>query len=139
MDNKEKYCSLLQESAIPFVNEMFGILPRIKNIHWKNDKATEHKSLDDIQYFVTEIIDASIEQILSQCGRDCLNYGDIEAITYDEVYGLIDFDDFVDYITQKLVTFRNILDSYPEMVGLISLMDDTIKEMNLSKYRGEML
>lgn len=136
MDKKEKYAVILKTKVIPFVNEMLGIIPTIKNLHWKNEGKAEHEALDQVYYEVTNLMDSLMEQVLSQCGRECLNYGEIEALTYDEVYSILDFGDLVDYITKRMINLRTVLESLPEMVGVLSQLDNTVQYLNIDKYRG---
>ncbi len=136
MNKKEKYAVILKTKVIPFVNEMLGIIPTIKNLHWKNEGKAEHEALDRAYYQITDFIDVLMEQMLSQCGRECLDYGDIEAITYDEAYGILDFCDLVDYITKRMLALRPVLEMLPEMVGALSRLDNSLEYTNLNKYQG---
>lgn len=136
MNKKEKYAVILKTKVIPFVNEMLGIMPTIKNLHWKNEGKAEHEALDQVYYELTSFMDSLMEQVLSQCGRECLNYGEIEALTYDEVYGILDFGDLVDYITKRMINLRTVLESLPEMVGVLATLDKNVQYLNIDKYRG---
>jgi hypothetical protein len=134
---EENYISITE--TVDYINYLLGISIKVKEAHWKTESNSMHQQLDELYYRLTNMIDSLMEEVLAMTGRENLIKDEIQAFASIIVY-TAPLDLFMLTI-DKTVAFRTYIESLnnPDYTGLISQLDECITNLNILKYRAELV
>lgn len=125
--------NLVKDAAIDYLNCLEGAKTRIKNLHWDELSNSKHVYLDDLEDEVGVFEDMLAEMLQSQLGR--VEPGSItgEDIEIDSPIEL------VNYLYDRTMELREVLDQGKFYYGEISHIDDFLGTLKQMKYRFQMV
>jgi hypothetical protein len=124
-----------QEIFDNFLKDLEGFKVKLKELHWNTDLLNTHKLCDDVLTSVSKNQDAFAEDGFTVF----FNFLDNDFFPNRIVTS--DLEETIKLLGQKLRTFRKQLDSSDnkeKYVGLISVCDAFIHEVNTFQYLSEL-
>lgn len=127
--------SQTKTQLVEYLNCIFGILPRMREIHWKTDNKNIHESIDNVYYDIINSMDTVTEILLSFYGKELITLNDIQPV----IYICDNINEVIDILNQNIITLRNYIQStnIPEFTSIISNCDQTLENINRAKYRSD--
>jgi DNA-binding ferritin-like protein len=118
-----------------FINDLEGFKIKIKEIHWNTESIHTHKLCDDILESISKNQDAFAEDGFTVF----LKFFD--NTFFPNKIETFDLEETVKLLGQKVRLFRRELENSPKKeyyIGLISICDAFIHELNTFQYLSEM-
>ncbi|CAB4159549.1 hypothetical protein UFOVP699_285 [uncultured Caudovirales phage] len=108
-----------------------GIQSQFKVFHWQTQSYAKHMAYGGIYDALDPLIDTFLETYMGKYGRVALE-GEKDAILLGNI-GEINIDEFLDTITDFLLSFNNQLNAQRD-TDLLNLRDEMVAEINKLKY-----
>ena len=112
------------------VSTFLGIQAQFKVLHWQTGSYSKHKAFDGIYEAFDGLIDTFMESYMGKYGRVALDGEDTFKLSN---IGEMNIGEFLDTLTQFLLSFNNQLDDRKDS-DLLNLRDEMLGEVNKLKY-----
>jgi hypothetical protein len=113
------------------ISTFLGIQSQFKVLHWQTQSYAKHIAYGDIYNNFGELSDEFMEIYMGKYGRVAVE-GEKDAILLGNI-GEINTDEFLETITEFLLSFNNRLDSNRDS-DLLNLRDEMLAAINKLKY-----
>ena len=118
-----------QELILDFIQKLEGYRVRLREFHWSAEKMAAHKLTDDLMNTLITVEDDIAEDLQGFLGIR-IKVGTLVPILPTAT----DIKSLLQVIIQETLTLRASIDGIPELVGIVSMLDDLIHSMNKSLY-----
>ena len=110
--------------------KLVQIQNQFRFLHWQTTADAKHRAYGDIYNTLGELLDDFAEACMGQHGR--FEFGEEFSIVFQDI-NVLNLQDFVDGITDFLISFNDIFDNTMDS-DLLNLRDEMLLKINKLKY-----
>jgi len=112
------------------MSTFLGIQAQFKVLHWQTGSYAKHKAFYGIYEAFDGLIDSFMETYMGKYGRVAVEEDDIINLMN---IGEVNMGEYLDTLTQFLLSFNNKLDDHKD-TDLLNIRDEMLAEINKLKY-----
>lgn len=129
-----------KKALLEFLNYSIGIIPRLKEMHWKSVNKNLHNVIDDLTYENNNLIDTVMELSLAYFGKNFIDYNECIPTIYVICTSIEMFDCMNNNIAKYRQSVENVMNecNINEFTSIISSIDKTLEDVNRAKYLSDM-
>lgn len=110
--------------------KLVQIQNQFRFLHWQTTADAKHRAYGDIYDTLGELLDDFAEACMGKHGR--FEFGEEFSIVFQDI-NVLNLQDFVDGITDFLISFNDVFDNTMDS-DLLNLRDEMLLKINKLKY-----